>query len=386
MIEPVLPPECYTDPSWFNLEQEKIFKKLWLFVGLGQQLKEENDFIARDFSGVPVLVQKIEGELRAFRNACAHRGLPLQLHTCGNRKLICPYHAWSFRADGKLRGIPNEKIYNICESDKKNISLKKYAIHTIGNFIFINLSENPIPIEEQFSEEMQTVLREFSKYFAPEVSYTKFQEKYNWKLNFENILDWNHAQFVHTQTLAPLLAIENSGIFSAAQSDSSFIFTPDTPLGKIRFSGNISLTEQIPLKKISRIGRSRMPYTRRWFADLLEKSIDPGAFSACNIFPNMNFGSIHGEHFYIQQYVPMAADLVEYHSWVFTARLKDHLPAQPHLLWGIHHAEKRVIDEDIALFVALQNALTTASTVGVMGDHEAPLAALGMWYMQNLKD
>lgn len=127
MIDPVLPPECYTDPAWFLLEQERIFKKLWLFVGLEQQLQEENDFIARDFSGVPVLVQRIDGQFRAFRNACAHRGMPLQVQPCGNRRLICPYHGWSYHPDGQLRGIPNETIYNICQSEKEKISLHRYG-------------------------------------------------------------------------------------------------------------------------------------------------------------------------------------------------------------------------------------------------------------------
>ena len=60
------------------------------------------------------------------------------------------------------------------------------------------------------------------------------------------------------------------------------------------------------------------------------------------------------------------------------------MPPQPHLLWGIHHAEKRVIDEDSVLLTELQRALKSATTIGIMGDHEAPLAAMGKWYMQRL--
>lgn len=386
MIDPALPPECYTSQKYFELEKEKIFKKLWIFAGLTQQIQEENDFIARDLSGIPVLIQKIDGKLRCFRNACAHRGMPLQMQDCGNRKLICPYHGWSYRANGELRGIPNEKIYNPCKNSHSKISLESYALATIGNFIFINFNASPLPIEEQFSENLIRLLQEVSPYFAPEVSYTKFVGKYNWKLNFENILDWNHAQFVHTQTLAPLLAIESGGKFRAASPEKSLLFTTGTPLADIEFSGDIPLDKPIQLKDISRIGRSSMPYTPRWFSSLLEKSVDPGAFFACNIFPNLNFGSIHGEHFYVQQFAPIAPNEVEYHSWVFTTKLKPNIPPQPHLLWGIHHAEKKVLDEDIEIFHALQKALTSAKTIGTMGDHEASLAAVGHWYMQNLKD
>ena len=127
-----------------------------------------------------------------------------------------------------------------------------------------------------------------------------------------------------------------------------------------------------------------MPYAPRWYSGLLENRIDTGAFFACNLFPNANFGSIHGEHFYLQQFVPLSPGEVEFHSWVFTARLKTEVPPLPHLLWGIHHAEKRVLDEDVEILTALQNALKSASQVGIMGDHETPLAAVGEWYMSYL--
>ena len=384
MIKPALPPACYTEEAWFALEQKKIFGELWLLAGLTQQLQTENSFITRNFSGIPVLIQNLGGELRAFRNACAHRGMPIQTTDCGTRKLICPYHGWSYDHAGALRGIPNAKIYNLCEQEKKSLRLHSYALHTVGNFVFINLSAHPRPITEQFSNDLLRLLREASSHFAAEVSHTTFTGHYNWKLNFENVLDWNHAQFVHKQTLAPLLQFESNGTFSAAAPEKSLIFLEGSPLADIRFSGNIALHGHIDLKDISRIGRASMPYAPHWFSSLLAAPCDLGAFFACNIFPNVNFGSIHGEHFYLQQYVPIAPDRIEFHSWVFTSKLKPDVPPQPHLLWGIHHAEKRVIDEDIVLLNALQKTLTSASTIGTMGDHEAPLAAMGHWYMQHL--
>lgn len=341
MKKPILPPACYTKQEWFDLEQEKIFGRLWLLVGLTQQLKSENSFITRRLNGVPILVQRIKGELRAFRNACAHRGMPLQVEPFGNRKLICPYHAWSYREDGALHAIPNEKIYGTCQDDRKGISLNKFPIRVVGNFIFINFDSSPMPIEEQFSSELLSLLEKVSVHFAPEVSYTSFSGRYNWKLNFENILDWNHAPFVHQKSFAPILALESDGRFSAAAPDKSLLFGPGSPLEHIRFSGEAPSGQYIKLKDISRIGRSKMAYKPRWFSNLLERSVDPGGFFACNLFPNVNFGSIHGEHFYLQQFVPIAPGEVEYHSWVFTARLRDGVPPQPHLLWGIHHAEKR---------------------------------------------
>lgn len=386
MIKPVLPPACYTEQSWFDREQKEIFSKLWLLAGLTQQLQADNDFIVRNFSGVPVLIQNAGGKLRAFRNACAHRGMPIQIADCGNRKLTCPYHGWSYKDDGQLRGIPNEKIYGLCKQEQANLKLHGYAVETIGNFVFVNLSDDPLPITEQFSDDLLRLLRGVSAHFAPEVSYSTFTGEYNWKLNFENILDWNHAQFVHRQSFATLLEFDTAGGPAVAPTEHSPLFLAGAELANVRFSREGTLDEVVRLKDLSMIKRYAMPYQRRWFAKLLDCTLDPGAFFDCNLFPNVNFGSVHGEHFFLQQFVPVAPDRVEFHSWVFTTRLKDGVPPQPHLLWGIHHAEKRVVDEDVVLFNALHKALKSASTVGVMSNHETSIAAVGRWYIQYMND
>lgn len=385
MLKPALPPACYTEQVWFDRERQHIFGKLWLLAGLTQQLKRENSFVTRRLNGVPVVVQNVgDGKLRAFRNACAHRGMPIQLESCGNRKLICPYHGWTYGDDGGLRGIPNEKIYSIGNDERANARLQEFALEVVGNFVFVNLDRAPLPITKQYSADLLELLRCVSPYFAPEVSYTRFVGHYNWKLNFENVLDWNHAQFVHRQTLAPQLAFDDEGTFSAPIPAISKLFGPGSSLENARFSDGRFPGGDMDLRVVSHIGRSLMPYVPRWYSRLLEMTLDEGAFFACNIFPNVNFGSIHGEMFYLQQFCPVAPGRTEYHSWVFTSRLKPDVPAMPHLLWGMHHAEKRVVDEDILLLEALQAALESANSVGVMGDHESSLVAFGRWYMQNV--
>lgn len=382
MIHPALPPACYTEQSWFDREREEIFGKLWLFAGLTQQLQADNSFITRDLNGIPVLIQNLDGQLRAFHNACAHRGMPIQTEDCGNRKLICPYHGWSYHSDGRLRGIPNEKLYNLC--DKSQLRLKTYALARIGNFVFVNLSSAPFPIEEQFSSDLRRCLEEISTYFSDTVSYTHFTGHYNWKLNFENVLDWNHVQFVHNKTFAPLIGRDETGAVTPPNENNSPLFTGNGALADIKFRTPVNTDTQVQLPHISWFARVDLPYQPRWFSSLLDSPFDRGALFSSQIFPNLNFGSLHGESFYLQQYVPKAPDRTEFHSWVFTSRLKPDVPPQPHLLWGIHHAEKRVIDEDRVLLNALQHALTSASTTGVMGDHEHRQHTMGRWYMQHL--
>lgn len=382
MLQPALPPACYTQQQWLDLERQKIFGKLWLFAGMTQQLQTANSFITRSLNNVPVLIQNLDGELRAFRNACAHRGMPIQIEDCGIRKLVCPYHGWSYQSNGQLRGIPNEGLYNVC--DRSELKLKPYALAVIGNFVFVNLSSDPIPIEEQFAEDIRRCLAALSTYFSDTVSHTTFTGDYNWKLNFENILDWNHVQFVHHKTFAPLVTYSGSGVGDAFGRNESVLFAKGAMLADIQFGTEINAEAPVRLSDISWISRVEMTYRPRWFSVLFETICDKGALFGSHLFPNINFGCLHGEIFYLQQYVPTAPNRTEFHSWVFTSKLRSNTPRQPHLLWGIHHAEKRVIDEDTRLLNALQNALGTADSAGVMGDHEHRQHAMGRWYMQHV--
>jgi nitrite reductase/ring-hydroxylating ferredoxin subunit len=57
--------------------------------------------VAFEGGGVKILVLRVTGELRAFRNACAHVGLPLERGTCDTEAgtLTCPWHGYRFNAD-----------------------------------------------------------------------------------------------------------------------------------------------------------------------------------------------------------------------------------------------------------------------------------------------
>ena len=88
--------------------------------------------------------------------------------------------------------------------------MKKFAVIELGNLIFINLSPNPIPFETQFTKEFQTELEKISNHFGSLSIHSNIQAGYNWKLNYENVLDFNHVPYIHPKTFQPLL---KDGIF-----------------------------------------------------------------------------------------------------------------------------------------------------------------------------
>ncbi|MDR0736391.1 MAG: aromatic ring-hydroxylating dioxygenase subunit alpha [Zoogloeaceae bacterium] len=388
MIYLSIPPACYTETSWFQREREKLFREHWILIAMTQQFPEENSFVTREVGGVPVLVQKMEGRLRAFKNACPHRACPIQTEPFGNRKLICPYHGWNFGKEGQLRGIPLAEGYNFSEADKTCMDLQTYPLEIVGKFVFVNLSGNPKPITTQFSEDILLLLRETSSCLSTEFSYTIFTGKYNWKLNFENVIEeqGQHIPFVHQNTLSSILKKEGENV------SPNHFFCENGPLAAIRQRYDSGLFASIStgddkstdIQRVSFFQRAKMPWRKQWFSSMMN-SRDRGWCFTIHIFPNVNLFSSSGECCVLQQYVPLAPDSTEYHSWTFSAPLKDGIRPMPHLLWGFHHAEKRILNEDIAIFEQVQKVLASRpESAGYLGKNERSLATFGRYYLQCL--
>jgi carnitine monooxygenase subunit len=89
-----LPWSWYSDPAVLRLEQERIFRRLWQYVGHAAQVPEPGSFMARHAGEIPVLVVRDrKGELRAFLNVCRHRGSLLAEGEGKRAAIQCPYHA-----------------------------------------------------------------------------------------------------------------------------------------------------------------------------------------------------------------------------------------------------------------------------------------------------
>src|SRR5450432_126760 len=98
-----LPGNWYADPEHHALEIERVFRRSWVGIGIDDEVRAPGSYFATTVGSVPVLVVRDEaGRLRAFLNACRHRGSPLATDSGSARALQCPYRGWVCRLDGSL--------------------------------------------------------------------------------------------------------------------------------------------------------------------------------------------------------------------------------------------------------------------------------------------
>jgi hypothetical protein len=119
---------------------------------------------------------------------------------------------------------------------------------------------------------------------------------------------------------------------------------------------------------------------RMWFEPLIERFGSEDVYYNYFIYPNVNFCSVRGDHFLLQQYDPSGPGETKYHLWMMTARRKDKRTDFTALLRSLISGERYVIEEDAVYLNALQANLETTTTPMVHGDYEVPLVNQHLWY------
>jgi phenylpropionate dioxygenase-like ring-hydroxylating dioxygenase large terminal subunit len=368
IVKSKLSPNYYLSSEIFQLERTRIFRKLWQFAGLKTSLAERGAFMTRTMAGLPVLLQNCAGEIKAFENLCPHRQMPLQKEAFGQARMVCPYHGWVFDDEGRVKTIPNEKtLYSYTNLERDSLCLRRYAVKVIGNLVFINLANEPISLEQQFSVNFQEALAEVSEYFAEQSVHVNLPVAYNWKLNAENVLDANHIPYIHPKTFQPLLhqvevkaqrpPLEDSSVASHLSND---------------------------LQSQSGYNATPMRIDSWPWHSLVSRYGNENFFHTFSIFPNINFISPGGYSFIVQQFEPIAPEQTELRMTLTIAKPKARLVGLPALLRTYLKGEVAVVTEDIAYLEALQAHLYDGAPRAQHGKYESRLQSAVEVYLQLL--
>ena len=200
-----LPSAAYTDGDFLALEYRRWLARTWLYVGRGHEIPNPGDVMP--VPGHPfILVRNKKGEVRAFQNACRHRGHALVNGPCqGLRLFTCPYHAWSYDLDGKLIGTPHfggDKVHEVAGFDPADYGLVPLRCETWHDWIFLNIDGEAEPLAD-FVAPMARQM--------PDVDFGKLTHYLtidagalglNWKLAMENNMEPYHVPVVHRSTAA----------------------------------------------------------------------------------------------------------------------------------------------------------------------------------------
>ncbi len=198
-----LPFGAYSDREVFEMELEQIFRRDWIALCPAASLSAPGDFLALDLAGEPIVVLRgDDGELRALSNVCRHRGTPICDVGAGNAaRLVCPYHAWTYDQQGRLKSWPYPGNVEI---DASAHCLPQFRLELWNGVVFVNLDPDATPLSERLvgiDRHLQKFQIDRYEESPPATGYTTWDS--NWKLAFENGIESYHLFNVHTKTLEP---------------------------------------------------------------------------------------------------------------------------------------------------------------------------------------
>jgi choline monooxygenase len=191
-----VPWSWYSDPEVLRREQERIFRRAWQYAGPVDLVTEPGAFSAGRAGDVPVAVVRDRGgELRAFLNVCRHRG-SVVVQGAGRRETLqCPYHAWTYDLDGRLKSAPRSQREP--EFDADGIALLPLAVETWGPLVFVNPDPDAAPLAESLGPVTGHLLRDVDPGLLRFRRRSEFELACNWKVAIENYLECYHCPVAH---------------------------------------------------------------------------------------------------------------------------------------------------------------------------------------------
>ncbi len=208
---PGLPAWAYTSDAMWQAECGTVLADTWVCVGFAHEMPNPGDAMPVTVAGRPVLILRNGAhEIAAFHNVCRHRCLQLVDKPINLGKLIrCPYHAWAYGLDGKLRASPHFGGTDVHQPDgfePAEHGLIPVRTHVWHDSIFVNLSGDA-PEFDDYAAPLIARLAGVDLAKAEPVAVLDFGEiAANWKLIMENFIEPYHVQFVHASTTSQPLS------------------------------------------------------------------------------------------------------------------------------------------------------------------------------------
>jgi phenylpropionate dioxygenase-like ring-hydroxylating dioxygenase large terminal subunit len=200
-------PEVYFSPEFHRLEMERIWLRVWQFACREEVVPEVGDtevYSIGNYSAI--IVRTASDEIKAFPNACLHRGRVLR--DTGGRvtELRCPFHGFAWNLDGTLKFVPSK--WDFPQLDEENFNLTELPVGRWAGFVFISFNQDVQPFEEFIGD-----LPEHFNQWLLEDRYTDVHVakvlRCNWKVGQEAFMEAFHVTATHPQAV-PGSGDENS--------------------------------------------------------------------------------------------------------------------------------------------------------------------------------
>lgn len=349
-LEQSLPAWIYSDPGFFERERQTVFRTGWQVVCHVNDVPDAGDYQTLDILGERVITLRgDDGAVRSFHNACRHRAARLvdgQEGNCG-RRLVCPYHAWSYGLDGSLKNVPRWQGF-------EDLDLARHGLNPVEQeiwrgFVFVRFAPGLPSVAEMMAPYEAEIAPHGLEDLQPQGRVTLRPRPVNWKNVADNYADGLHIPVAHpglTRLFGPTYAMEAGTWTDRLWGD--ITETPSSNWVERNYQALLDNFDHLPPE-----GRRRWLYYRLW--------------------PNLAF-DVYPDQVDFMQFIPVSPTetLIREIAYVRPDARRE-VKAARYLNWRIN---RQVNAEDTVLIQRVQDGMATSGYVsGPLGPSEVCLAA-----------
>jgi carnitine monooxygenase subunit len=208
-----IPTPRYYDPEFARLENEKLWPHVWQMACRLEQIQNVGDWVEYSNLGKSVIVVRTNDGVKAFHNACRHRGVPLANEgghgNCKTQGFICPFHGWRWNSEGKNTFVYGRHMFSEGQLDEADLALRPCRVETAIGCAFINFDDDA----PSFADTIGPLLGRLSAkgqdgqraewWYATELPA-------NWKTAMEAFMEGYHVMRTHPQLQQAVPGLYNS--------------------------------------------------------------------------------------------------------------------------------------------------------------------------------
>lgn len=201
-----MPRSVYTSEAFLGREIERIFAREWFCAGRADALARPGDYTTFELAGRPIMVVRdAGGALRAQSNVCRHRMSTLLEGSGTARSIVCPYHAWTYGLDGRLRGAPGMALNEAFA--REEIRLLQIRCEEWLGWVMVTLNPEAPPVAETLAEVGMLVGDYGMETYRQTFCETHYWNT-NWKVLAENFMESYHLPVCHGGTIGGRVKLE----------------------------------------------------------------------------------------------------------------------------------------------------------------------------------
>jgi len=205
-----IPTPRYFDKEFYELETERLWPHVWQMACRLEQIAEIGDYAEYAVLGRSVIVVRTADGVKAFHNACRHRGVPFvgegSHGNCKTPGFICPFHGWRWNIEGKNTFVYGRHMFSEEQLEAADLALRPCRVETWAGCAFINFDDDAPSLRSTLGPVADRLEAHGAGKMRAEWWYQTVLPA-NWKIAMEAFMEGYHVMRTHPQLqhAAPML-------------------------------------------------------------------------------------------------------------------------------------------------------------------------------------